>query len=272
MSVNLDQYLNNFDKEALRKQWQVTNAKPYPFFQTDNFLTEDFARQCLADFPTYEEAQQQGRSFNAVNEKRKIQITDSSKFKPAVAKLNEVLASQEFLDALSYITGMPKLLADEKLVGGGIHETGPQGHLDVHVDFNYIKERDLHRRMNILVYFNEDWKDEWGGKVELWDENVKHLRGAFSPIFNRCVVFETNEISFHGVGAVTCPPDRMRKSFAAYYYTREAPAHWTGESHSTIFKARPDEYFKGAVLMPAENAKRWMKKTISGLKKAVKGS
>ena len=269
--MDLKPYLN-YDKEALRKQWQVTNKGPYSYLMTDNFLTPAFAQECLHAFPTFEEAGKIGRSFDAVNERGKIQITDSSKFNPPIAKLNEVLNSPEFLKELADITGIPNLVADEKLLGGGIHETGPRGHLDVHVDFNYIKDRDLHRRMNILVYFNEDWKDEYGGKVELWDPEVKQLRGAFSPVFNRCVIFETNEVSFHGVGAVTCPPERMRKSFAAYYYTREAPAHWTGESHSTIFKARPDEYFKGAVLMPAENAKKWMKKTFSGLKKAVKGS
>ncbi len=268
--MDLSQYLN-YDKDALRKQWQVTNKDPYPFFMTDNFLKPDFARQCLAAFPTFEEAGKLGRSFDAVNEKGKIQITDSSKFKPAIKTLSDVLNSPEFLRELAEITGIPNLLADEKFVGGGIHETGPRGHLDVHVDFNYIKDRDLHRRMNILIYFNEDWRDEWGGKVELWDEDVKHCRGAFSPVFNRCVVFETNEISFHGVGSVTCPPDRMRKSFAAYYYTKEAPAHWNGEAHSTIFKARPDEYFKAGVLMPAEKTKKWVRKQISGLKQKLKG-
>src|SRR5215213_7491536 len=112
--MDLNAYLN-LDKEALRKQWQVTNAKPYPFFMTDNFLKPQFAQECLHAFPTYEEAQEQGRS---VNEKGKIQITDSSKFKAPIAKLNEVLASQEFLDTMSYITGIPKLIADAKLLGG----------------------------------------------------------------------------------------------------------------------------------------------------------
>jgi hypothetical protein len=84
------------------------------------------------------------------------------------------------------------------------------------------------------------------------------------------VVFETNEISYHGVTAVKCPPDRSRKSFAAYYYTKEAPAGWNGESHSTIFKARPDEVLKGKVLMPLETAKRRMVSAIRGIKRSLK--
>ena len=119
-----------------------------------------------------------------------------------------------------------------------------------------LKGGKLHRRLNILIYFNKDWKPDWGGNIELWDADVKKCHHSFSPVFNRCVVFETNEISYHGVTAVKCPEGMSRKSFAAYYYTKEAPKHWTGVSHSTIFKARPDEVLKGNVMMPLENAKR----------------
>ena len=211
-----------------------------------------------------------GFSFTAVNEKGKIQVTDSSSFAEPIAELNRTLASPEFLDLLSYVFEMPNLLADDALVGGGIHQTGPRGHLDVHVDFNYIADRQLHRRLNILIYFNKDWKPEWGGNIELWDADVKHCVHSFSPIFNRCVVFETNNISFHGVTAVKCPEGMARKSFAAYYYTREAPAHWTGEAHGTIFKARPDEVIKGNVMMPLEKARRKLHTALTGIKKKIK--
>jgi hypothetical protein len=210
-----------------------------------------------------------GKEFKGVNEQGKVQVTDSALFAEPIQELNKVLASQEFLDLLSHVTGMPRLLADDQLVGGGIHQTGPRGHLDVHVDFNYIKERDLHRRLNILIYFNKDWQPEWGGNIELWDEHVKNCAASFSPIFNRCVVFETNEISFHGVSAVKCPPDHARKSFAAYYYTREAPAHWTGKYHDTIFKARPDEKLKGRVLMPLEKATKLATRAVNKIGKMV---
>jgi hypothetical protein len=62
-----------------------------------------------------------------------------------------------------------------------------------------------------------------------------------------------------------------RKSFATYYYTREAPAHWDGEAHSTIFKARPDETFRKLVAMPAENAQRALKSSVQSAKQMVKG-
>src|SRR4051812_40064158 len=261
--------INPIDRDELRDR--VRQAEPFPHFCIDNFLDEAFAEQVLQAFPSFEEAAQIGHMFSAVNEKKKIQVTDSSKFAEPITELNRALAAPEFLDLLSDVFEIHALLPDEELVGGGIHQTGPRGHLDVHIDFNYIEDRQLHRRLNILVYFNKGWKPEWGGNIELWDKDVKVCHHSFSPIFNRCVVFQTSEISYHGVTAVQCPGDQTRKSFAAYYYTKEAPPHWDGEVHSTNFKARPDEFLKGSVMMPLERAGQRFRPAVSPLKRKIKG-
>jgi Rps23 Pro-64 3,4-dihydroxylase Tpa1-like proline 4-hydroxylase len=257
------------DRDTLRER--VRQAKPFPFFSIDNFLDEAFAEQILNAFPSFEEAAQIGRMFSAVNEKKKIQITDTTRFARPIAELNRALAEPDFCQILGTVFDIPKLLPDEELVGGGMHQTGARGHLDVHVDFNYIEQRQLHRRLNILIYFNKGWKPEWGGNIELWDKDVKVCHHSFSPIFNRCVVFATNEISYHGVTAVCCPDDQTRKSFAAYYYTREAPPHWDGTVHSTSFRARPDEVLKGSILMPLERAGQRLRSAVAGIKKKIKG-
>jgi Rps23 Pro-64 3,4-dihydroxylase Tpa1-like proline 4-hydroxylase len=124
--------------------------------------------------------------------------------------------------------------------------------------------------LNILIYFNKDWDPSWGGNIELWDRQVTTCTYSFSPVFNRCVVFETSDISYHGVSAVKCPEGRSRKSFAAYYYTREAPPHWDGEAHSTIFKARPHELVKGRVLMPLERMNRGLRDAFRRAKNSLK--
>ncbi len=267
--MKIPRSIRPIDVELLRKS--VDAAKPFPFFSIDNFLTAEFAEQVLASFPAFETAKKEGKSFHAVNEKGKVQLTDSATFAPAIKELNDVLGSAEWLEMLSYVMNIPKLLPDEQLIGGGMHQTGPRGHLDVHVDFNYIEERALHRRLNILVYFNKNWKPEWGGNVELWDKDVKVCHHSLMPIFNRCVVFATNEISFHGVTAVKCPEGNSRKSFAAYYYTREAPENWDGKSHSTLFKARPNEVTKKWLSMPLEQAGRTLNSWKSGFKRMLKG-
>jgi len=233
----------------------------------DEFLDPEFAREVAASYPTYAQARGRGREFSAVNEKKKVQITDAAAFPESVKKLNELLSAPSFTEDLEYITGINNLLCDPQLKGGGMHVTGPRGRLDVHVDFNYVEARKLHRRLNILVYLNEGWKDEWGGAVELWDKKVRTNAYSFKPVLNRCVVFATSDISFHGVESVTCPEGTQRISFAAYYYTKEAPAYWDGTKHSTVFKARPHERIRGRILMPFEKARNHL---VPSAKRIVK--
>jgi hypothetical protein len=256
------------DRDLLRRQY--ASARPFPFVKIENFLEPSFAATVAAAYPTFEDAQRQGTTFKAVNELKKVQVTDSKLFPDSVARLNEALAAPEFLSDLSYITGIPDLLADEELHGGGIHITGPGGRLDVHVDFNYLESRNLHRRINILLYLNPVWEEHWGGHIQLWDKDVKTCWHSLAPSFNRCVIFETSQISFHGVTPVTTASPHPRISFAGYYYTREAPTNWDGSIHSTIFKARPEERLRGYVLMPAESLQRRVASGVGKLKQHVK--
>jgi len=151
-----------------------------------------------------------------------------------------------------------------------MHLTGPGGRLDVHVDFNFIEERKLHRRLNLLLYLNPIWEESWGGHIQLWDKDVKSCQQAFMPKLNRCVIFETSDISFHGVVPVTTEAPFPRISFATYYYTREAPANWDGKIHSTIFKARPDERLRGFVLMPAAKMQQQFAASVGNIRRGAK--
>ncbi len=263
--------INAVNREELRQR--VASAEPFPFLLIDDFLRKDFAEEIHRAFPSYSEVAAVGKTNRTVNEKGKFQVTDSREFAQPIRRLHEMLASEEFLEFVSGVMGIPNLLADEELTGGGIHQTGSHGILDVHVDFNYIPERQLHRRLNILIYFNKGWNSAWGGNIELWDKDVKVCRHSLSPAFNRCLIFETNEFSYHGVTSVQCPEGVSRNSFAGYYYTKEAPAQWTGESHSTIFKARPNEVLKNNLLMPYEMlsgaARKRFRQLKSGIKKII---
>jgi hypothetical protein len=236
----------------------------------ENFLEPAAAQRVAAAYPTFEQAQKDGFSFNFVNEQRKVQVTDTAKFPAAVRELNDAISSPAFLGDLETITGVPRLLADEKLAGGGMHLTGSGGRLDVHVDFNRLEDRALFRRLNILIYLNPVWSEQWGGHIELWDRDVKNCHQRCVPALNRCLVFETSDISYHGVAPITAPEGMVRQSFAAYYYTREAPPHWNGQTHSTIFKARPDEKLRKFVSMPAERLRRGIEHKVKQSKQLIK--
>jgi len=244
------------DIPALREAFK--KAQPFPSVCIDGFLEPEFALEVARSYPRPGTGVV-SRSFDAVNEKKKSQIIDPALFPPPVARLAQACASQEFRDALSQITGIPKLLWDESYAGGGMHQTAAHGLLDVHVDFNRLERNGWYRRVNLLLYLNENWREEWGGRLELWDRDVRHCIHSIAPALNRCVIFATSEISFHGVTACTCPADVVRRSFALYYYTADAPPGASAREHSTIFRARPDERLKRWVLMPAERAQRAMR-------------
>lgn len=255
------------DIQKLKHDFET--AEPFPFIMMDGFLEDGFAREIVEAFPTFDQAGDFGYEFSTVNEHRKIQATDSSMFPEPIARLNAALADQSFLDALSEITGIPKLQADPKLEGGGLHLTASSGLLDVHVDFNLLPERRWYRRLNILLYLNPEWQSEWGGQLELWDRDVGRCYHTVEPLMNRCVVFQTSEFSYHGVVQVKCPEGKARQSFAGYYYTEEPQDDYAGHDHSTIFRARPDEKMKGVVYMPAEKVTKLARRGARRIKKLI---
>jgi hypothetical protein len=256
------------DIDALAKRFQ--GAEPFPNICIDDFLEIDFANAIADSFPSFEDAKRLGRGFDAVNERGKYQITDSSLFPEPIQQLHNLLGHPDFLTMMERLSGITPLVTDPLLVGGGIHQTGPRGHLDVHVDFNFIVDRKLHRRLNILIFFNRYWQEAWGGNLELWDAQVNTCHHSFAPIFNRCCIFQTSEISFHGVTAVKCPPLVSRKSFAAYFYTQETDDTFAKNVHSTIFRARPDEVLKRNVWMPLEHLGRAVRRGRSKLIRLLK--
>lgn len=256
------------DREGLRESYH--RASPFPHMVIDGFLRPEVAEEAARSFEPFERARLQGREFSAINESGKVQIVDSEKFPPPIRQIAEAISSPSFLADLEYITGIDSLIWDPGYAGGGMHQTNQSGWLDVHVDFNFNEQLQLHRRLNILIYLNPGWDERWGGLFEMWNADVTRREQAISPILNRCVVFTTNNVSYHGVTAVQCPPGVQRCSFAAYYYTAEAPAGWRGEKHTTIFKARPDEYLKKHVLMPAQGMKQTVDAGVRRLKDGIK--
>ena len=249
------QVIRPLDVPALRTQY--ARAEPFPYFVIEGFLEPSFAAEVAAVYPTFDTAKQMGFAFDAVNERKKVQVTDRARFPDAVGRLSDALARPEFLADLVAITGIPNLVADERLFGGGIHVTGPHGRLDVHVDFNVLQgEPILYRRLNLLLYLNPDWNEAWGGQVELWDRAVTSCVQRYAPTLNRCLVFETSDISYHGVAPLTCPGSEARRSFATYYYTTTPAQADRLATHGTIFRARPDERLRKYLLMPAERLRR----------------
>jgi hypothetical protein len=144
---------------------------------------------------------------------------------------------------LEKVTGITGLKHDPLLEGGGLHQCGNGGFLNVHADFTcHPHKLNWRRRVNVLVYLNENWKTEFGGNLELWSTDMSSCKRSIEPYLNRAVIFKTDETSFHGFpDPITCPPDVFRKSIALYYFTEEAAF----KRSSTDYRARPKDGLKG---------------------------
>ena len=146
--------------------------------------------------------------------------------------------SPPVLEFLEQLTGIAGLIPDPYFGGGGLHQTLPGGFLQIHADFNVHPLLRLDRRLNVLVFLNESWPEEYGGELELWDAEMRSCRRRILPIWNRTVIFSTTDSSYHGhPKPLSCPADRTRKSLSFYYYTNGRPAEEASAPHDTIFRA-----------------------------------
>ncbi|MBR0740751.1 2OG-Fe(II) oxygenase [Bradyrhizobium liaoningense] len=222
---------------------QYRDNQPFPHIGIDTFFDDEVIRKVAAEFPGEFESSWNRTFLDAgAYEEQKLGLDRFEDFPPYIQQFVSSLNSRLFLDFLERLTGIEGLISDPYLVGGGLHMIPRGGRLAIHADFNKHKKLRLDRRLNLLVYLNHDWKQEWGGALELWDKDVKAKQKAYFPIANRIVVFSTTDTAYHGhPDPLTSPKGKYRKSIALYYYTNGRPEDEMSEDHTTIFKMRPGE-------------------------------
>lgn len=211
------------------------SAQPFPHIAIDDFVPKSVLHEVLAEFPSSD-----GHEFFDRDQERFKYQYHPQECGPRVRNLLAELNSQAFLAFLSSMTGIKGLIADPYYLGGGLHETKRGGHLGVHADFNIHNKMKLQRRLNLLIYLNDDWDDSWGGHLELWDREMKGCTEKVAPLIGRAVLFNTDLDSFHGhPDPLACPPERSRRSIATYYYTAPPEGVANLPKRTTVFKERP---------------------------------
>jgi Rps23 Pro-64 3,4-dihydroxylase Tpa1-like proline 4-hydroxylase len=232
-----DEFVNKLVALGKEKAAEYHSNKPFPHIYFDNFLPPEAAEAALRDFP--QPKQLAWSEFNNPNEK-KLAFDVVEKLPAADRDVLYFLNSRPMLQFLEALTGIQGVVPDPYYVGGGLHQIKPGGKLEVHADFNLHTKLKLDRRINVLIYLNKDWKEEYGGHFELWNREMSHAEQKILPLFNRCAIFSTTSFSYHGhPNPLTCPPDRTRKSIATYYYSNGRPEEEVSEAHSTLFQHRP---------------------------------
>jgi len=236
------------------------HATPFKHTVIDDFFGPAFAERLLSDFPAFNPALAANEIYGGVW--GKAVNTRIREIGHTYKELYELIATPEFLTLVGEISGIPGLLPDPALYGGGTHENLHGQDLDPHVDFNYDEAQKLHRRLNLIVYLNKDWKPEWGGSLEIHSNPRRPAENriqSYAPLFNRAVMFETNEYSWHGFPKIDLPESerqRSRKSISIYLYTRERPAREIAPPHGTFYVHRPlDQRFRQGYTLTAADEK-----------------
>src|SRR5438046_411619 len=102
--------------------------------------------------------------------------------------IDDFLPSDLLKRVLAHFPSIAGLISDPHFVGGGLHETKIGGHLGIHADFNIHEQLKLERKLNLLIYLNEDWPEEFGGALELWDRSMRACEKKVAPLFGRAVI------------------------------------------------------------------------------------
>jgi Rps23 Pro-64 3,4-dihydroxylase Tpa1-like proline 4-hydroxylase len=258
--VELEADYDRLKREGSRRE-EYRNAEPFPHIAIDNFIRPEVMGEVYAELTS-----DAPKAWDDMNDRyqRKSACSRTRLMGPKTRALIHFLNGQEMIEFLEELTGIEGLVPDPSLAGGGLHELRDGGYLNVHADFNFQRKLRLDRRINLLLYFNKDWREEYGGNLELWDTEMKSCVKRYTPEFNRCVIFSTTDKSYHGnPQPVKTPDGRTRRSIAMYYYTNGRPAGEVSDEHMTLFQYRPGE--ASAADTGRRLLKRWLPPALSDL-------
>ncbi len=218
---------------------EFRSAEPSRHVVIDGLFDADALREVARDFPPpdapFWTRRNEDRAEIKLSTRRDVGIPESA------MRLIHALNGPRFLEALTALTSVEGLIADPYLDGGGLHQIERGGKLAIHRDFMDHPIMHVDRRLNLLVYLNEGWEEEWGGALELWDRDVRRCERRIPPLFNRTVVFLTTDFSYHGhPEPLACPPGVTRKSIALYYYSNGRP----DEEVSAVNRSRAGRYVR----------------------------
>ncbi|MES2413913.1 MAG: 2OG-Fe(II) oxygenase [Pseudomonadota bacterium] len=247
MSLFTQQKLKVMAESCARKIQEAVDgeeyfSEPYRHVVIDNFFPSVLADACMKYFPSMDHEGWEHTDDADIEVKFRTNWKSEFDIPEGLVDAVRILNSAPLLTAIGTRLGIPKIISDPYFTGGGLNVTANGGLLDVHIDGNYHDATGLNRRANAIVYLNPDWQAGWGGEFGIYDSAGQICLKEVAPLFNRLVLFDSHDTSFHGLPApLKFPAGNLRRSIILYFYTKEnrPNEHVTvAEPHSALWKKR----------------------------------
>jgi Rps23 Pro-64 3,4-dihydroxylase Tpa1-like proline 4-hydroxylase len=197
----------------------------------DNVLPEDIGEAIYQAFPCEQELvmKKSLREFKYIG----VQM---DRYNSLLEEIVYAFQDERVVRLLKEITSIQSLLPDENLYAGGISMMVKGHYLNPHLDNSHNKDRTNYRVLNLLYYVTPDWKEAYGGNLELWDQGLSYKNRVINSQFNRLVIMATHRSSWHSVNPVT---QKGRRCCISNYYFSPVPLDTQDYFHVTSFRGRP---------------------------------
>ncbi|NDG29190.1 2OG-Fe(II) oxygenase [bacterium] len=198
----------------------IKQTDPFDHWVIDDFIDLELANQLSNEFLDYNDIN--WFCYDNPLEQKKT-INNWYLFPPSTYSFMSFLNSPKFVDNLCKLTGIENLIPDIGLHGAGWHIHGNQGKINLHYDYSIHPKLFLQRKLNVILYLSKEWDPKWGGNLEFWSHDEKQNKPkenvtTIEVKFNRAVIFDTTQNSWHGFpDPIKCPDKVYRKSIAMYY-------------------------------------------------------
>ncbi|MFZ0487140.1 MAG: 2OG-Fe(II) oxygenase [Arenicellales bacterium] len=221
---------------AIEKRAEFSSAVPFPHVVIDGLFDEHVLEQVIEVFPDPDS--EVWTQWASEHEDKYAASNGDDALPPPIQHFLRYLNSAEFVRFCELVSGVRGLIPDPHFHGAGVTQVLAGGHLNLHEDFNQHRFFGLKRTLSVLIYLNNDWKEEYGGDLELWDAGLQECGKSIAPLFNRTVLFLNVEKAYHGhPKPLRCPPEIRRKSMATIYYTNPQAARQQRDYHPPLFQS-----------------------------------
>ena len=246
-------------RKAILRQQFLDSKGGIGYFFLDDLLPGELALGLQAIFPKAEEMVLK----KSIREDKYV-AAQMNQYHPMLEETIYAFQDKKVVDLIGEICGIKEAIPDEHLYAGGLSMMANGQFLNPHLDNSHDKDRERWRVLNLLYYITPDWKQEYGGNLELWPDGLKGKQVTIHSKFNRLAVMVTHNNSLHSVSPVK--HEGFRCCISNYYFSK-TPLLDSDTFHVTSFRGRPEDKFNDLLLQ----CDTWLRMSVRKIfKKGIK--